>query len=63
MLDEAETEIARWQAAPDDIAYAALYLASDEARWVTGQTIVVDGGMTLPESGQVMDELNQRRPR
>ncbi len=44
--------------APDDIAYAMVYLASDEARWVTGQTLVVDGGMTLPESGQVMDEFH-----
>jgi NAD(P)-dependent dehydrogenase (short-subunit alcohol dehydrogenase family) len=29
---------------PEDIAYAALYLVSDEAAWVTGQTFVVDGG-------------------
>ena len=35
---------------PEDIAYAALYLASDEARYVTGQTIIVDGGQVLPES-------------
>ena len=47
--------------APDDIAYAMLYLASDEARWVTGQTLVVDGGMTLPESGQVMEEFWARQ--
>jgi NAD(P)-dependent dehydrogenase (short-subunit alcohol dehydrogenase family) len=34
---------------PDDIAYAALYLASDAASWVTGQTLAVDGGaLTLP---------------
>jgi 3-oxoacyl-[acyl-carrier protein] reductase len=44
---------------PDDVAFAMLYLASEQARWVTGQTLVVDGGMTLPESGQVMEELWQ----
>jgi 3-oxoacyl-[acyl-carrier protein] reductase len=42
--------------APEDVAYAMLYLASAEARWVTGQTIVVDGGSTLPESGYAMEE-------
>lgn len=29
---------------PEDIAYAAVWLASDEADWVTGSTIVIDGG-------------------
>lgn len=31
---------------PEDIANAALYLASDEARYVTGHTLVVDAGQT-----------------
>ncbi len=31
---------------PDDIAYAALYLASDESKWVTGSAIPIDGGYT-----------------
>ena len=31
---------------PEDIAYCALYLASDEASWVTGTSISVDGGET-----------------
>jgi 3-oxoacyl-[acyl-carrier protein] reductase len=43
--------------APEDIAHAMLYLASDAARWVTGQTLVVDGGATLPETGYAMEQL------
>ena len=31
---------------PDEIGYAVLYLASDEASFVTGQVIVLDGGAT-----------------
>jgi len=38
---------------PDDIATAALFLASDAASWVTGQTFVVDGGTTTQPSGGV----------
>jgi 3-oxoacyl-[acyl-carrier protein] reductase len=32
---------------PDDIAGAAVFLASDDARWVTGDTLRVDGGSKL----------------
>lgn len=35
---------------PEDIACAMCFLASGAARYVTGQTLVVDGGSTLPES-------------
>jgi 3-oxoacyl-[acyl-carrier protein] reductase len=39
---------------PEDIANAMLFLASDAAGYITGQTIVVDGGSTLPESPVVL---------
>ncbi len=43
---------------PEDIAYCMLYLATDEAAYITGQTICVDGGSTLPESPVFLEELD-----
>jgi 3-oxoacyl-[acyl-carrier protein] reductase len=34
---------------PQDVAATVSFLASDDAAYITGTTIVVDGGQTLPE--------------
>jgi 3-oxoacyl-[acyl-carrier protein] reductase len=34
---------------PEDVGWAVRYLAAPEARYVTGQTLIVDGGQVLPE--------------
>jgi 3-oxoacyl-[acyl-carrier protein] reductase len=39
---------------PEDIGHAACFLASREARYITGQTLVVDGGQVLPESPEAL---------
>jgi 3-oxoacyl-[acyl-carrier protein] reductase len=41
----------------EDIGNAALFFASDEAGYITGQQIVVDGGQILPESLEAIDEI------
>jgi 3-oxoacyl-[acyl-carrier protein] reductase len=35
---------------PEDVAWAVRFLASSEARYITGQTLIVDGGQVLPEA-------------
>jgi NAD(P)-dependent dehydrogenase (short-subunit alcohol dehydrogenase family) len=46
----AKTPLARI-GTPEDIADVVVFLCSDEARFITGQNLVVDGGMTLHGSG------------
>ena len=41
----------------DDIGYAALFFACDEAAYITGQAIVVDGGQILPESLAALEAM------
>lgn len=41
---------------PEDIANTMLFLASDEACYITGQTIIVDGGNSLVESAALLEQ-------
>jgi 3-oxoacyl-[acyl-carrier protein] reductase len=41
----------------EDIGNAALFFATDEAGYITGQTIVVDGGQVLPEGQMALEAL------
>jgi 3-oxoacyl-[acyl-carrier protein] reductase len=43
--------------AVEDIGNAALFFASDEAGYITGQQVVVDGGQILPESLEALEEI------
>lgn len=43
--------------AVEDIGNAALFFASDEAAYITGQQIVVDGGQIIPESLEAIEEI------
>ncbi len=46
MLDIFERQtLAPAHGQPEDIAYAALFLASDEARFINGQILEIDGGV------------------
>lgn len=42
---------------PEDVGHAVAFLASQRARYITGTTLVVDGGQTLPESQLALEEL------
>ncbi|MEM7176141.1 MAG: 3-oxoacyl-ACP reductase FabG [Pseudomonadota bacterium] len=45
--------------AVEDIGNAALFFASDEAGYITGQQIVVDGGQILPESLEAIEMIRE----
>jgi NAD(P)-dependent dehydrogenase (short-subunit alcohol dehydrogenase family) len=52
-----------WAAEPEDIAAAVTWLASDEARCITGQTIVVDSGTTAHRPQHAMKQWDALRAR
>ena len=41
----------------DDIGYAAAFLASEEAGFINGHALIVDGGQILPESSQALEAV------
>jgi|YelNatPaOPRAMG01_1025707.scaffolds.fasta_scaffold02631_9 NAD(P)-dependent dehydrogenase (short-subunit alcohol dehydrogenase family) len=58
----AEQSLARMQpiarvGRPEDIAAMALFLASDDAQWITGTAMIVDGGVTTGNQRLRMDQL------
>ncbi|MBA4500970.1 3-oxoacyl-ACP reductase FabG [Marinobacterium marinum] len=63
LADQGETYLDQMRAAipthtlgePEDIGHAACFLASPEARFITGQQIIVDGGQILPESPEAIE--------
>ncbi len=42
----------------EDIGYAALFFATDEAAYVTGQALIIDGGQVLPESMAALEAID-----
>ncbi|MBT6144987.1 MAG: SDR family oxidoreductase, partial [Gemmatimonadetes bacterium] len=46
---------------PQDIAWCAVYLASEESRFVTGQNIAVDGGVTTYLSGGPLESSRSQK--
>ena len=44
-----------------DVGYAALFLASDEARWITGICLPVDAGLTAVHPGPLRPMKHQTR--
>ena len=42
---------------PEDIGEAVAFLASAGARYITGQSITVDGGQILPETPEALEDI------
>lgn len=45
---------------PEDIASMVLFLASDESQWITGQAMIVDGGLTVGPSFPALTATDQQ---
>jgi len=45
---------------PEDIASMVLFLAGDESQWITGQAMIVDGGLTVGPSFPALTVTDQQ---
>lgn len=56
-----ETQVIGRYGRPEDIAWAAVYLASDESSYMTGATLVIDGGLTIQSPEALVRPSFRRR--
>lgn len=53
----------RRRGTPEDVAQAALFLASDNARYITGVVLPIDGGITAGDAHNYIDKIDDARRR
>jgi 3alpha(or 20beta)-hydroxysteroid dehydrogenase len=46
---------------PEDVASMVLFLASDESQWITGQAMIVDGGLTVGPNNSALGGLPRQQ--
>lgn len=59
--EHAAERLLPWATTPEDVAAVVMFLASDDARCITGQTIVVDGGTTAHRPRHAMQAWERMR--
>jgi NAD(P)-dependent dehydrogenase (short-subunit alcohol dehydrogenase family) len=55
-LAQRKTTAISTEGSPWDVAWAAVYLASDESRWMTRSVVTVDGGSSMLSRSAYTDE-------